>query len=132
MKPIDFSLVYTWLLGFGWRQKSLYKLESCQLQLKCNSFFPSYAMGIFLINVIKVCIVIFIFIILHHIISHAHVMTYDIVILSQIFNLFIGYVYKEEICIGVGFGNKILIQTWPNVWVTCRILCVHFMDMHVK
>jgi hypothetical protein len=44
---------------------------------------------------------------LHHIISHAHVMTYDIVILSQIFNLFIGYVYKS--CIGVGFGNKILI-----------------------
>lgn len=59
-------------------------------------------------------------------------MTYDIVILSQNFYLFIGYVYKEEICIGVGFGNKILIQTWPNVWVTCRILCVHFMDMHVK
>jgi len=36
---------------------------------------------------------------------------YDFVILSQNFNLFIGYVYKEDICIGVGFGNKILIQT---------------------
>jgi len=73
--------------------------------------FPSYAMGIFLVNVIRVCIVIFVFIILLHIISHADVMTYDIVILSQIFNLFIGYVYKDEICIGVGFGNKFLIQT---------------------
>lgn len=67
-------------------------------------------MGIFLINVIRACVVIFVFIILHHIISHAHVMTYDIVILSQFFNLFIGYVYKEDICIGVGFGNKILTQ----------------------
>ncbi len=73
--------------------------------------FPFYAMGIFLVNVIRVCIVIFVFIILFHVISHAHVMTYDIVILSQIFNLFIGYVCKEEICIGVRFGNNILIQT---------------------
>jgi hypothetical protein len=73
--------------------------------------FPSYAMGIFLVNVIRVYVVIFVFIILHHIISHAHVMTYDIIILSPFFNLFIGYVYKEEISIGVRFGNKILTQT---------------------
>ncbi len=32
--------------------------------------------------------------------------------------------------INVILGPKILTQTWPNVWVTSRILYVHMMDEH--
>jgi hypothetical protein len=32
--------------------------------------------------------------------------------------------------IGLGFGHKILAQTWPKVWVTCGVLCVRMMDRH--
>lgn len=36
--------------------------------------------------------------------------------------MFIGLAHTEKtICIGEGFGHKILAQTWPNLWVTSGV-----------
>jgi hypothetical protein len=37
----------------------------------------------------------------------------------------------KRLCIGVGFGHKILAQTWPIVNVICVILCMHMTNVHV-
>jgi hypothetical protein len=31
----------------------------------------------------------------------------------------------------LGFGPKNLAQSWPNVWVTSEVLCMHMLDGHV-
>jgi len=36
-----------------------------------------------------------------------------------------------RLCIGVEFGHKIFAQTWPKVWVTFGVLCVHIVDGHI-
>jgi len=38
----------------------------------------------------------------------------------------------KKFCIGVKFWHKILAQTWPHVWMTFQIVCVHMMDGYVS
>ncbi len=48
--------------------------------------------------------------------------------LDQIHHHLLAILIGKRLCIGVGFGHKILAWTWSNVKITSKILCVHIMD----